>query len=298
MSDASRQRLLRAVRLLPNAVRIGRGGLEQTDAQEEASASAAPREKKAESEDDAALKAAEAEIRKLKSELRDSESFLATERENARQAQAEMERIKAEAERERAEFAEKLESECALAKEAAAKEGYEEGSAKGYEDGIARAEQEKAREYADRFGAALALLDSISKSLQDSRSELVLTHVPQLVRLWNMLLERLLHAHVSVDEEVASRVLDAILKRVSDRERILIYLNSKDLAMIEANRETLIDQIRGVRSLEIMSDDHVDKGSCLVETNLGIYDARWKTQLEQISAEVEALVMESMIADG
>lgn len=209
-----------------------------------------------------------------------------------------MERIKAEAERERAEFAEKLESERALAKEAAAKEGYEEGSAKGYEDGIARAEQEKAREYADRFGAALALLDSISKSLQDSRSELVLTHVPQLVRLWNMLLERLLHAHVSVDEEVASRVLDAILKRVSDRERILIYLNSKDLAMIEANRETLIDQIRGVRSLEIMSDDHVDKGSCLVETNLGIYDARWKTQLEQISAEVEALVMESMIADG
>jgi flagellar assembly protein FliH len=89
-------------------------------------------------------------------------------------------------------------------------------------------------------------------------------------------------------------MVESLLKRISDRERIIVYLNPEDVAMIEESKESLMDSIRGVKFFELMSDDHVDKGSCLIETNLGIYDARWRTQLEQASAEVQNLIMESM----
>lgn len=59
-----------------------------------------------------------------------------------------------------------------------------------------------------------------------------------------------------------------------------------------------MDSIRGVKFFELLSDDHVDRGSCLIETNLGIYDARWKTQLEQISTEVQGLLEQGMASHG
>jgi flagellar assembly protein FliH len=154
------------------------------------------------------------------------------------------------------------------------------------------------KEYEGRFSHALALLDEMARSLAESRDCLVSAHSSQLIRLWEMMLRKMLLAMVDMDPEVIERILRNLLKRISDRERIVVYLNPGDIAMMEESKESLMDSIRGVKYFEFMSDDHVDKGSCLIETNLGIYDARWRTQLEQISSEVQNLLLESAVTDG
>jgi flagellar assembly protein FliH len=113
-----------------------------------------------------------------------------------------------------------------------------------------------------------------------------------------MMLRKMLATMVDMDPGVVGRIVENLLKRLSDRERIMVYLNPSDVTMIEESKESLMDSIRGVKFFELLSDDHVDKGSCLIETNLGIYDARWRTQLEQVSSEVQNLLMESMASDG
>ncbi len=295
MSDASRHRVLKAVRLLPNAVRVGRGGLEELGGDAENRDSAAVREP--ESEEKSALIAAEAEIRKLKSERRDLESSLQKERETTGTLRKEMERLRADLEKERADLYGKIDREAAERKEAADRGGREEGHAKGYREGLEKADAEKRAEYEQKFAEALSLLNQINEALQESREKLAKAHAPQLIRLWETMLERMLFANVSLDPAVVERLLAYILKRVSDRERVLVYLNPADIAMIEGNKEHLIDSIRGVKVFELLSDDYIDRGSCLIETNLGIYDARWKTQLEQIAGEVQVLLMESMASD-
>lgn len=291
MSDPSKNRVLRAVRLLPTAVRVGRGGIEELSREE---SSSAPEERPAESEERLALAAAEAEIRKLKAEVRDHELSVSEEREAANAARAELAKLQADIERERNELFAKLERESAEARETAKQEGYQEGNAKGYDDGIKKADAEKSAEYSSRFSDALKLLDSMTKSLQDAREQLAASHAPELVRLWEIMLEKMLSVRVSIDAESAIRIVDTILKRVSDRERVVVYLNPQDISMVQNSRDSLIESIRGVKSFEMMSDDHVDRGSCLVETNMGIYDARWRTQIEQIQTEIETLLMEIM----
>lgn len=299
MSDLYSSRVLRAVRLLDTAVRVGRGGLEEiTDAEggeKSAASSSAPHEKM--SEEAAALAEAEAEIRKLKAELRERDLSVAETRESAERLQGEMQSLRAALDKEREELYAKVEKDAAERSEAASREGYESGSTKGYEDGVAKAEAEKRAEYEGKFSEAIALLDSIGTSLQNSREELTKSHAPQLIRLWQMMLERMLQTKVDLDEDSAKRMLESVLRRVSDRERVIVYLNPADISMIQNSREDLIDTIRGVKSFEFLSDDHVDKGSCLVETNLGIYDARWRTQLEQVAGEVESLLMECIATD-
>jgi flagellar assembly protein FliH len=136
------------------------------------------------------------------------------------------------------------------------------------------------------------------RALSEARAHLASAHSSQLIRLWEMMLRRMLVTMVEMDPEVVERIVQSLLKRNSDRERIIVYLNPEDVAMIEESKESLMDSIRGVKFFELMSDDHVDKGSCLIETNLGIYDARWRTQLEQVSSEVQNLLLENAAANA
>jgi flagellar assembly protein FliH len=270
--------------------------LEESDGDSGGLGAAVARE--SESEEKSALIAAEAEVRKLKSELRDSESTLSAERETAKALREEMASLRAGLDKEKADLYANAEREAAEMKEAADRKGYEEGSARGYDEGLARADAEKREEYDGKFAEALSLQNGINEALQESREKLALIHAPQLIRLWEVMLERMLLAHVSLDPSVVERLLESILKRVSDRERVMVYLNPADISMIENSKEGLIDSIRGVKVFEFLSDDYIDKGSCLIETNLGIYDARWKTQLEQVAGEVQDLLLESMASNG
>lgn len=76
-----------------------------------------------------------------------------------------------------------------------------------------------------------------------------------------------------------------------------MYLNPRDLKGVDSLRESLTDVLRGAKHVEFSGDEHVDPGSCLVETNLGVYDARWRTQLEQIASQVEHLLVEGAAED-
>lgn len=284
------------MRLLPGAVRIGRGVIEDIPCKiEGADASAGlPAQK----DEDSALIIAQAEVRKLKSELRDRESELLETRASVQNMRAKLDETRAELEREKTAFYEKARGEAAKQREDAAKVGREEGTAKGYEEGLKKAEARVSEEYNNRFSEALALLANIGTSLSEARGELAAAHAPQLIRLWEMMLRKMLQASVDLDPAVVERSISYILGRVSDRERIAVYLNPSDVETVENVKEKMKSSIRGVKLFELLSDEHVDKGSCLVETSLGIYDARWRTQMEQISAEVGELLLEVMSSDA
>jgi flagellar assembly protein FliH len=245
-----------------------------------------------------ALEMAEAEVKKLRSELRSREEDLSGSREECKKLRSQMESERAELDRERNDFRANAAKEAETLKEASRKEGREKGYDAGYAEGITKAEADTRLEYEGKFSHALALLDEMARSLAESRDRLASAHSSQLIRLWEMMLRKMLSTMVEMDPEVIDRILRNLLKRISDRERIVVYLNPEDISMIEESKESLMDSIRGVKFFEFMSDDHVDQGSCLIETNLGIYDARWRTQLEQISSEIQNLLLESAATDG
>ena len=291
-SDPNRQRLIRAVRLLPGAVRVVNGIMEEVPP--DSGEAAIVEEDRVER---SALEVAEAEVKKLRSELKFSEENLAQSREECKDLRLRMESEREALDKERGDFRVNSAKEAEQARESARAEGCEQGRASGYSEGLAKAEADVRREYEEKFREALALLNEMANSLSASREDLTRGHSSQLIRLWEAMLRRMLITSVELDPRVTERVVHELLKRISDRERIIVYLNPGDVAMIEESKERLIDSIRGVKFFEFMSDDHVDKGSCLIETNLGIYDARWRTQLEQVSLEVQSLLMENAAAN-
>ncbi len=195
---------------------------------------------------------------------------------------------------ERRQMTAELESESRKLFERARSEGRAEGQKTGREEGLVQAKKEISAEYAQRFSALVSRLESVHETLVAQTDSLIRLLTPKVIRLWQNLLKRMLHKEVALDQETILRVFTGVLQRVSNKERIVVYLAPEDVDLLRDRQGEYADILRGTKHLEFIADTSVDSGSCIVETNLGVYDARWRTQLEQIDSEIEMLFIEGI----
>ncbi|HOM98326.1 MAG TPA: FliH/SctL family protein [Acetomicrobium sp.] len=208
------------------------------------------------------------------------------------QLQCEYEKLKSSLELEKKSFFGKVNEEIEKTKVVAKKEGYDDGFKKGLKEGKSEAEKKAKEEVSRQVSDLIRSLENCHESLSHSMDILLKQNTMKMIRLWEKVLKSLLYKEVELDEEVLERLLEEVLKRLSDKDRIIIYLHPSEVALLQEKIDQFSDLIRGSGHVEFIADDHVDRGSCIVETNLGVYDARWRTQLERLSEEIDRLLAE------
>ncbi len=291
MSDFLRPNVLRAVRILSETVKVG-----SSLSAEESERPLQPASKPAPPRDPLALLKEELALAESRLEKAEAEITLLSSRNRVIAEQFQAERKKAEEEEQERRTI--LEAEAADLRKRSVEEGFSEGKRTGCAEGQEQARREMKRHYEEKVASLVALLENVHATLSERLEGLAALHLPQLIRMWELLLSRMLQQEVTLREDTAMLVLREVLERVSDRERILVYLNADDLEGILGRKDSFGDLLRGVKHLEYLSDANVEKGSCIVETNLGIYDARWRTQLEQIGKDIDHLFIEGRNDDA
>jgi flagellar assembly protein FliH len=296
-----RHNVLRAVKVLPDAVRVG---VIEVDPLED---EGAHEEGKQENEIDLAqdkINRLESQIRLLTNRLEEAAKNydelssrcekLEHDLENRKtELQTEMQR---KLESERAVVVDKAKAEASsILKEAgkihseASEKGHSEGLLKGQKEGLEKTKADLEAEYSSRFSGFVDIFEKIHSEIEKNFNDLVQLNEARLLRLWKETLLAMLHREVALNPETARIVLEGILERVSDKNRILIYLSPLDVENIRSQTDKMTESLRGVKHLEFLADLRVEQGSCIVETNLGIYDARWRTQMEQIETQIADL---------
>ncbi|MCF7936823.1 MAG: hypothetical protein K9L28_10830 [Synergistales bacterium] len=286
MSDPHKRRLYRAVRLIPEAVRISREepGNAETPGGEPAE------EEQAESPERKQLADAEQRNRELQAERDSGKEHIGTLQQRVRELEQQLDRQKKQADKEKEKLRKQHQASIDGELEQARRKGHDEGYSNGFQEGEERAREETRQYYDERFGKLVELLEGVHRELSGHLDELYETNEPKLVRFWEMVLRKLLDREVHADGGTVLQQLRKVLNRVSDRERLMIYLAPGDVQTVEDRQSEFSDILRGVRHMEFVADESVDRGSCLVETNLGVYDARWTTLLELVHNEVEQVV--------
>lgn len=83
-------------------------------------------------------------------------------------------------------------------------------------------------------------------------------------------------------ELILQTILD-VLKTISKSEaKIILRVNSAQLALVKSNVPEIVSSIGLEVKTNVISDDTIEIGSCIVETSNGIVDATINTQLEII----------------
>ena len=303
-NNLAHQRVLRTVRLLPQAVKIGI--LESEIKQEGTKPELKPgRLDKSQSERD---RTPEVQVRmpepnhsKEIEELSAQIVSLTNSLSNAEVANAELSEAKAKLDREiggiKSDYENRkrtLEAEANSNAQRIADEAREkakkDGFTQGYSEGMTQARQEVEQEYLTKFSGLAGVIDTLGKNLEANFAELVKLNQPRLIRVWTEMLKRMLHRQVELNPDTIDSVLNDLLAMLSDKNQVLIYVSPDDLKQLEGKMDTKFQEaLRGVKRLELKSDPNVEKGSCIIETGLGVYDARWRTQMSQVESVVNEI---------
>lgn len=115
--------------------------------------------------------------------------------------------------------------------------------------------------------------------LINAREEALLTITDEIAAIAVEVASRVIKTEVTCDETlVMSLVRDTIQKAGRGTKTILIKLHPEDTATVK--RLLKEDPIPNMNAeLIVMDDPTVDQGSCIIETNSGLIDASFSTQL-------------------
>ena len=313
-SGLAHQRVLRTVRLLPQAVKIGilESEIKQSGTKPEAPKPPKPEKSQPSQQKPDAPKVQvkmpapnareieelTAQVKALTNSLSNAEVANAELSEAKAKLEGEIGGIRSDYERRRKQLEDEAKNNADRIAEKARAQAISEGQITGYEEGLKKARAEVEQEYFEKFSELAGVIDTLGKKLEENFAELVKLNQPRLVRVWTEMLHRMLCRQVELHPDTIDSVLSELLSRLSDKNQILIYVSPDDMKHLEGKMDTQFrEALRGVKKLELKSDPNIENGSCIVETGLGVYDARWKTQMGQVEAVVDDVFQQSARED-
>ena len=305
MSSLAHQRVLRTVRLLPQAVKIGilESEIKQSGVKPQEPKQTAPEKKitpppsapkvvqvKMSERNSKELEELTVQIKALTNSLSNAEVANAELTEAKKKLESEIGGIKSDYEKRRKTLESEAQANAKKIADKARDQAISEGQIKGYEDGLKKAREEVEQEYLEKFSSLAGIIEGVGKKLDENFAELVKLHQPRMIRMWTEMLKRMLFRQVELNPDTIDNVLSELLSRLSDKNQILIYVSPDDMKNLEGKLDTKFQEaLRGAKRVELKSDPNVQNGSCIVETSLGVYDARWKTQMSQVESVVDEI---------
>ena len=150
----------------------------------------------------------------------------------------------------------------------------------------------------ESYRAKLGRVDSLSAQLQEEREGFFDRIEPELVRLAVSIAEKILDQELELRPELVVDMVRSAMKRLRDRERLIVRVNPRDFEQVRSARDDLIGAVDGVRKLEVVEDRRVDPGGCVIESQNGTLDARIRTQVGEITRALEGVMPEGEEGEG
>jgi len=170
-----------------------------------------------------------------------------------------LDHIKEDAEKYRLEVTKELE----LLKENAYKAGYQ----KGYE------------QWAE-------LLVGFEKKLEVLHKEMQQVIIPVALKA----AKKIVGKEIELSEDAIVDIVSSNLKAVSQHKKIVIYVNKKDLEILEKNKPKLSSLFENLESLSIRPRDDIEPRGCIIETETGIINAQMEHRWKVLEKAFEALI--------
>lgn len=226
---------------------------------------------------------AEFEVASIKERAQDSSAKMAQV--TIENAQAEANKLTDEAQlkvSEAKQEAERIIQEAQAEVERIKTEAREEGITLGHEEGYQTGNEEVKR-----------LVERVHKVLNaaiDKRREIIMEAENQMVELVLLISKKVVKV-ISEEQKnvVISNVVQA-LRKMKSRGEVEIRVNLEDVQLTTDHIKDFMELVESVSAITVLEDSTIEKGGCLIETNLGRIDARISSQLREIEDRIRDLM--------
>lgn len=126
--------------------------------------------------------------------------------------------------------------------------------------------------YADGYAQWVEQLLGFEKQIGSMQEDFKKIVIPIAL----MAAKKIVGREIELSEDVIVDIVLSNLKSVKQHKKIIIYVNDKDLKTLEKSKPKLQELFESLESLSIRSRSDIEKGDCIIETEIGIVDAKMK----------------------
>ena len=153
-------------------------------------------------------------------------------------------------------------------------EAYEKGYAEGLDIGY--------REGLDKTVPVITGFKEAIESLVNVRSEFYAKSEQEMIELVMAIARAVIGEQVDTRPATVRHVIEKAIERLRSKEELLIKVNPMDIEEAERAMPDLRQSIEDLGKVSINEDTTIDRGGCIVESTVGMVDAKIATQLDAI----------------
>lgn len=155
-----------------------------------------------------------------------------------------------------------------------------------YQEGLRRGEEAGRAAFDAQVAGIAGMLVQTLDALRIAREEFIDSLEPQVVELTSLAARRVLQREIASDPELLHTTIRRALAKLADRQSLRIRLNPADVHTLREQRVTLLEDFSGVEELDIIGDETIQQGSCVVDSGTMRADARLEVILEDVLAQL------------
>jgi len=134
----------------------------------------------------------------------------------------------------------------------------------------------------------IALLEKEIASVHEDMKKLL---IPVALKAAKKIVGR----EIELSEDAIVDIVASTLKSVSQHKKITIYVNKRDLAVLERNRARIKEIFEALEALSIRERGDVIRGGCIVETEGGIINAQLENQWSALERAFSSMIKQPKV---
>ncbi len=155
----------------------------------------------------------------------------------------------------------------------------------GFSDGRDQMEKELEQNYQHKLFEQKKMLQEVAAIINEKIVEYDRQFESMVLNLAFLVSEKLIKREIE-NKSIIDDTLKFALKKVLGANKVIIKLNQKDLELLRYNSEGMFnDDIFSKITFE--PDERIERGGCLVETEIGNVESRINTQLAELKKQLE-----------
>ncbi len=162
------------------------------------------------------------------------------------------------------------------------KEIEENAHKQGYQAGLETAREE--------IHNRLETLRRLVLNALEEKKRIIEAAETELIGLSTKIAEKIINQEVTTNPKVVAGIAKRAIELVVDREQVIIRVNPIDREMIRSYKEELLNSADGISNIQVVADQRVERGGCVIETNSGNVDAQLTSQLTQIKGSLQGAI--------
>jgi len=176
-----------------------------------------------------------------------------------------------------------------------ADEHYKAEMQKAYEEGIIKANEEAKAIIENAKIERENILDEIVKLKEEvalNYKEEIKNAEKDLLELSLDIVEKIINYEVDRSDNYVLGIVKDSLDRVMNKKDVVLKLSTADYYTVVSNKKYLMTNVKGFGEVDIIQDESLDPGTCIVDTPLGVIDGSIQVRMDNIQKEVMKILNE------